>query len=74
MFGDVTYVLIAIVYGDGGHFLSISRDHTTGVLYLNDGMENNGAYVKYSQKEFPAKHKSYRLDTAFYLHPDYLRK
>ena len=72
-YGNTEYVLIGIIYGGTGHFVSLTRNVRLNQMFSNDGMDDHAAYVKYTKNKFPNKYGQARLDTAFYLHPDYIR-
>ena len=67
----VEYKLSACCYGDGSHFISISRDFNDNVLYDCDGMEDNAQYRKINGDKFPLEFKGKVLTDAFYIRVEY---
>ena len=69
----IQYKLSACCYGDGAHFISMSRDFNDSVLYDCNGMEDNAQYRKQNFTNFPLDHKGYRLTDAFFIRTDFTK-
>ena len=65
--GNTEYKLSACVYGDGSHFVSITRNFIEGVLYYCDGRQDNAQFLKQRFLHFPLDFKGKRLTDAFYV-------
>ena len=80
-FGSGTYELVAVVYGDGGHFVCVARGTSMGtdVLFAADGMYDNAQFMRTTLKDFPYEYtdrrdNTRRANTLFYVRVDVLRE
>ena len=74
LFGNTLYRLSGCGYTDGGHFVSIGRDVTTGKFFYCNGMRNNAQFTSKVCQTFPSTFKEdgddYKLSFAFFIRAD----
>ena len=69
---DKWYVLCAVAYGEGSHFVGQFWDVLTSQLHYADGMENNGQFVAVTGS-FRVSVRGYLCNDMYYVDEDYLK-
>jgi hypothetical protein len=73
-FGCYSYVLVAVVYGDGNHFVPITKckQMNDNALFYSDGCIGKFEKLENFDTIFPSLYKHYRAHDMYYVREDAL--